>query len=71
MKKRNALNTWEQDERQLMTASNECMAGIDEGLRLGSGNRLGEVVRTKRRNRRKAEAQTISLSVSITASNHS
>jgi hypothetical protein len=31
--KKNALNTWEQDERQLLTASNEGMSGSDEGLR--------------------------------------
>ncbi len=45
--KKKALNTWEQDERQLLTASNEGMAGGDEGLRSDSGNRLGEVVTTK------------------------
>ena len=27
-----ALNTWEQDERQLLTASNEGMPGREEGL---------------------------------------
>ena len=31
--KKNALNTWEQDERQLLTASNEGMSGSDEGRR--------------------------------------
>ena len=45
--KKKALNTWEQDERQLLTASNEGMPGSDEGLQSDSGNRLGEVVRTK------------------------
>jgi hypothetical protein len=46
-KKKKALNTWEQDERQLLTASNEGMPGSDEGLQSDAGNRLGEVVRTK------------------------
>ena len=32
--KKNALNTWEQDEPQLLTASNEGMSGSDEGLRV-------------------------------------
>ena len=45
--KKKALNTWEQDERQLLTASNEGMPGSDEGLQSDAGNRLGEVVRTK------------------------
>jgi hypothetical protein len=42
-----ALNTWEQDERQLLTASNEGMPGREEGLESDDGNRLDEVVRTK------------------------
>src|SRR6476620_1912701 len=42
-----ALNTWEQDERQLLTASNEGMPGREEGLQSDDGNRLDEVVRTK------------------------
>jgi hypothetical protein len=45
--KRKALNTWEQDERQLLTASNEGMPGSEEGLQPQDDNRLGEVVRTK------------------------
>ena len=45
--KKNALNTWEQDERQLLTASNEGMSRSDEGLRVDEDNRLGEVVRAK------------------------
>jgi hypothetical protein len=45
--KKKALNTWEQDERQLLTASNEGMPGRDEGLQSDDGDRLGEVVRTK------------------------
>jgi hypothetical protein len=45
--KKNALNTWEQDERQLLTASNEGMSGSDEGLRSEDDNRLGEVILAK------------------------
>jgi hypothetical protein len=44
--KKKTLNTWEQDERQLLTASNEGMAGSNEGVRK-DGDRLGEVVRAK------------------------
>ena len=45
--KKKALNTWEQDERQLLTASNEGMSGSDEGLRVDDDNSLGDVVRAK------------------------
>jgi hypothetical protein len=45
--KKNSLNTWEQDERQLLTASNEGMSGSDEGLRPEDDNRLDEVIRAK------------------------
>ena len=45
--KKKALNTWEQDERQLLTASNEGTPGNDEGLQSDDHNRLGEVVRAK------------------------
>jgi hypothetical protein len=45
--KKKALNTWEQDERQLLTASNEGMSGADEGRQSEAANRLGEVVRAK------------------------
>jgi hypothetical protein len=45
--KTKALNTWEQDERQLLTASNEGMPGIDEGHKSNDDNRLGEVVSAK------------------------
>jgi hypothetical protein len=45
--KKNALNTWEQDERQLLMASNEGMFGSDEGLRVDDDNRLGDMVRAK------------------------
>ena len=45
--KRQALNTWEQDARQMMTASNEGMSGDEEGLDQRDTHRLGEVVRAK------------------------
>ena len=45
--KKKVLNTWEQDERQLLTASNEGMAGSNEGLKSEDDNRLGEVVKAK------------------------
>jgi hypothetical protein len=45
--KERALNTWEQDERQLLTASNEGMPGAEEGLRKDDNNRLDEVVKAK------------------------
>jgi len=45
--KRQALNTWEQDARQMMTASNEGMEGDDEGLDRSDTHRLGEVMRAK------------------------
>jgi hypothetical protein len=45
--KKKALGTWEQDERQLLTASNEGMPGSDEGLHSDADNRLGEVIRAK------------------------
>jgi len=45
--KKTALDTWEQDARQLMTASNEGMPGKQEGLQAGDHHRLGEVGRAK------------------------
>jgi hypothetical protein len=45
--KTEALNTWEQDARQLMTASNEGMPGAEEGIESQDHHRLGEVVRAK------------------------
>jgi hypothetical protein len=45
--KTEALNTWEQDARQLMTASNEGMPGAEEGLESRGHHRLGEVLRAK------------------------
>jgi hypothetical protein len=45
--KKQALNTWEQDARQMLTASNEGMEGDQEGLDQRNSHRLGEVVRAK------------------------
>jgi hypothetical protein len=45
--KKEALNNWERDARQLMTASNEGMPGPKEGLEPQDHHRLGEVVRAK------------------------
>jgi hypothetical protein len=45
--KRGALNTWEQDARQLLTASNEGMSGSEEGIAATDDHRLGEVVSAK------------------------
>jgi hypothetical protein len=42
-----ALNTWEQDARQLLTASNEGMPGSEEGIHPDEHSRLGEVLRAK------------------------
>jgi hypothetical protein len=45
--KRGALSTWEQDARQLLTASNEGMPGSEEGIDKDDRHRLGEIVRAK------------------------
>jgi hypothetical protein len=45
--KSKALSNWEQDARQLLTASNEGMAGSAEGLQPDDHHRLGEVIRAK------------------------
>jgi len=47
--KKRALNTWEQDARQLLTASNEGMPGSEEGLEKEDHHRLSEVIRAKRK----------------------
>ena len=44
-----ALDTWEQDARQLLTASNEGMLGAEEGLEPKDDNRLDEVVKAKQK----------------------
>jgi hypothetical protein len=45
--KMQALDTWEQDARQLLTASNEGMPGRDEGTAPHDAPKLGEVIRAK------------------------
>jgi hypothetical protein len=45
--KKEALDTWEQDARQLMTASNEGMPGGEEGLDTDDDHRMADVVRAK------------------------
>ena len=45
--KKEALNTWEQDARQLLSASNEGMPGSEEGVHRDDHHRLGEVLRAK------------------------
>ena len=45
--KKKALNSWEQDARQQLTASNEGMAGSMEGIDPGDHSRLGEIERAK------------------------
>jgi hypothetical protein len=45
--KKTALDTWEQDARQLSTASNEGMPGKQEGLQADDRPRLSEVGQAK------------------------
>ena len=45
--KNKVLNVWEQNERQLLTASNEGMPGKEEGQRKKESNRLGDVSQAK------------------------
>ena len=47
--KKKALDIWEQDAQQLLTASNEGMTGSEEGLHPDDSPKLGEVVRAKSR----------------------
>jgi hypothetical protein len=42
-----ALDTWEQDARQLMAASDEGMPGKQEGLRTDDHHRMDEIGRAK------------------------
>ena len=43
--KKKALNSWEQDARQQLTASSEGMAGSNEGVDPSDHPRLGEIQR--------------------------
>lgn len=45
--KRKALNIWEQDARQMLTASGEGMPGREEGASKDDHHRLGQVERAK------------------------
>jgi len=45
--KKKALDSWEQDARQQLTASNEGMAGSKEGINSSDHSRLGEIERAK------------------------
>jgi hypothetical protein len=45
--KKKALNSWEQDAREQLTASNEGMAGSKEGIDPSDHSRLGEIERAK------------------------
>ena len=45
--KKKALNSWEQDARRQLIASNEGMAGSKEGIDPSDHSRLGEIERAK------------------------
>jgi hypothetical protein len=45
--KLDALRIWEQDARQMLTASNEGMPGSDEGIDPDNHHMLGQVERAK------------------------
>jgi hypothetical protein len=47
--KKAALSTWEQDARQLLTASNEGMPANGEGIARADHNQLGQVERALER----------------------
>ena len=51
--KKKALNSWEQDARQKLTASNEGMAASKEGIDPSNHSRLGEIQRAKDKIREK------------------
>ena len=53
--KRNALKIWEQDARQMLTASNEGMAGSEEGIDPSNHHMLGQVERAKDKLQRSAK----------------
>ena len=63
-----ALDTWEQDARQMLTASNEGMAGSKEGITRDDRSRFGEVARAKVKIRQKAKAQAVAMSSEASAS---
>jgi hypothetical protein len=51
--KKKALDVWEQDARQMLTASNEGMAGSEEGVSKSDHSQLGQVERAKNKLRDK------------------
>jgi hypothetical protein len=51
----NALKVWEQDARQMLTASGEGMPGSDEGIDPSNHHMLGQVKRAKDRLQRKLQ----------------
>ena len=53
--KLDALKIWEQDARQMLTASNEGMAGSDEGIDPNNHHMLGQVERAKDKLQRSAK----------------
>ena len=53
--KLDALKIWEQDARQMLTASNEGMAGSDEGVDPNNHHMLGQVERAKDKLQRTAK----------------
>ena len=53
--KRDALKIWEQDARQMLTASNEGMAGREEGIDPSDHHMLGQVERAKDKLQRSAK----------------
>jgi hypothetical protein len=45
--KKKALNVWDQDARQWLTASNEGMSGSKEGVNQSNHHQLGQVERAR------------------------
>jgi hypothetical protein len=57
-----ALDTWEQDARQQHTASNEGMAGSQEGIHPDDRSRLAQIGARQAEDWREAETQACALS---------
>ena len=51
----NGLKVWEQDARQMLTASNEGMAGSEQGIDPSNYQMLGQVERAKDKLQRSAK----------------
>jgi hypothetical protein len=54
--KEKALGVWEQDARQMLTASDEGMPGSEEGVNKSDHTQLGQVERAKNKLRDKRNA---------------